>query len=805
MGGVKNDEKNLKGKVCPVHGCSLQKYDTGAVDAWYCGKCDRYYLDPVFQNSTGKIMILGKETSFFPQSDLHAEVEEVDTAMTNRVPSSKKDRLDYAEANLKGLPLASKIQFCPVHKTKLDTRLSVVSGNNGWEKILSIGLCRDCALLFTNDTSVCTQSSPSAFGVPVIWNPKIFKKYGNGKEKEPIFYEMCAVLHNAPVHIQKVVHTNKKAMLTEATDQIITPDGHKIVIQGWYSARYHRFICALKNYLKNVSPEYDSYIVRVDPSSLIIKSRKNQKRAENQQIQKSGLKQQEQQQKRETLLINHKNESETNIQRLHKTNVKQQKQEQEQKRKRLEQSALPYLCYTLPLLKGNTNQCPFCKNALVSDRVMRIAIYKNQKMDMAALQRGLYCPHCEVPFIDRTLEDQLLLKLKPKMIYVFDANACRTPRELLERAKEKFLVRKPKAQNQKQAQPINAAETGTHQRTIKKDEWKLTPLALASIGAIDDFYDLYAEVQRIYAIVWNEQFEVRGTSNNYFPEFWDRDARKRVKNACIPIIKKHGTLFLGEKNTKPLFINAEGFKPFSFLKVTIRPEFDISVEFKSFADFLIEIQFAVVRSLFIRRGKDNPDLAFGVVFDEINYNITKYTEDHSLVRISPISDHAEQDICPVLYIYENLSSVGCRLKGHLIVPTTCVVNFLSGNGEIILPVHYCEDCRKYFIGKTTLKLFEKTYGKFRIKKKKIDANEDPFNLNKESILFQLGYNVSDGRSEMERQKLLAFLLESRSVSYLEMVRCIEFNIQMHTNHKEAIVKWKRDLKYIGDYVIQKFH
>lgn len=61
----------------------------------------------------------------------------------------------------------------------------------------------------------------------------------------------------------------------------------------------------------------------------------------------------------------------------------------------------------------------------------------------------------------------------------------------------------------------------------KKDECKLTPLALTSLGAIDDFYDLYAEAQRIYAIVWNEQLGVQGgTSNNYFPEFWDRDARK---------------------------------------------------------------------------------------------------------------------------------------------------------------------------------------------------------------------------------------------------------------------------------------
>ena len=429
MSGVKNNEKNLKGRVCPVHGCSLQKYDTGAVDAWYCGKCDRYYLDPVFQNSIGKITILGKGTSFFPQGDLHAEIEEVDAAITNRVSSSKKGRLNYAEANLKVLPAADKIQYCPVHTIQLDTRLAVVSGENGWKKELPVGLCRDCAVLFTNDQAVAVQPSPSAFGVPVIWNPKVFQKYGNGKKKKPVFQKLSIELQNAPVYIQAKLQNKARNIVTTAKNNIMTPDGYKIILRGQYSARQNKFICTLESYLDVVQPEYDSYIAPVDQFSLLRDVRERKARIEMQRMQKLRLEQ----------------------------------QKQEQKRKRLEQSALSYLCYTLPLLKGNTNQCPFCKNALVSDRVMRIAIYKDQKMDMAALQRGLYCPHCEVPFIDRTLEDQLLLKLKPKMIYVFDANACRTPRELLERAKEKVLVRKSHKQNQEQTKPENAPKVGADQ------------------------------------------------------------------------------------------------------------------------------------------------------------------------------------------------------------------------------------------------------------------------------------------------------------------------------------------------------
>lgn len=429
MSSMKNDEKNLKGRVCPVHGCSLQKYDTGAVDAWYCGKCDRYYLDPIFQSAAGRITILGKATSFFPQNELPKATEESEITIGNRFPGSKKERLDYVEANLKHLPLACELQWCPVHDIQLDTRIAEVSDENGWKKELPVGLCRNCAVLFTNDQAVAVQSSPSTFGVPVIWNPRVFQKYSNGKKKKPVFRKLSIELHNAPVYIQAKLQNKARNIVTTAKNHIMTPDGYKIIIRGQYSARQKKFTCTLESYLDAVQPEYDSCIVLVDQFSLLRDVRERKARAEMQRMQKLRLEQ----------------------------------QKQEQKRKRLEQSALSYLCYTLPLLKGNAKQCPFCKNALVSDRVMRIAIYEDQKMDMTALQRGLYCPHCEVPFIDRTLEDQLLLKLKPKMIYVFDANACRTPRELLDRAKEKVLVRKPHKQNQAQTKPMNAPQAGIYQ------------------------------------------------------------------------------------------------------------------------------------------------------------------------------------------------------------------------------------------------------------------------------------------------------------------------------------------------------
>lgn len=101
-----------------------------------------------------------------------------------------------------------------------------------------------------------------------------------------------------------------------------------------------------------------------------------------------------------------------------------------------------------------------------------------------------------------------------------------------------------------------------------------------------------------------------------------------------------------------------------------------------------------------------------------------------------------------------------------------------------------------------MKLFEKNYGKLLIEKRKLTDAGDTFSaFNPESRLFQLGYNVSDNRTDTERQQLLVALLENKKITYLDIVKCIEQNIRIHTNKPLAMAKWKRDLKYIGEHVL----
>lgn len=333
--------------------------------------------------------------------------------------------------------------------------------------------------------------------------------------------------------------------------------------------------------------------------------------------------------------------------------------------------------------------------------------------------------------------------------------------------------------------------------------WNLTPLALAKIGAIDDFFDLYTDIQKIYDTIKKTHTDPQTKFNCLMPDDWDKEANELVCQTAQPVLQKNIAVFTDENIN--FSATTFGFQTFTFL-ITHSSSSDPSsrrlvmqTRYLSFPDFLVQIQLAVAQILW----HINTKITMNDTLTKIDRHIENYVQEHSQVRRFQVYNPQVTTPCSVLYIYKNLSSTGCRLQHHAVVARTCVIDLVSGDGKISIPVHYCKDCSKYFIGQTTLALFEKNYGKLLVRKQKIDDTNLAIELNLESVLHQFGYNVSDGRSEKERQQLLITLLNSHRVSYLEMVRCIEFNIQLHCNHPEAVMKWQRDLKYIGNYIIQQ--
>lgn len=100
---------------------------------------------------------------------------------------------------------------------------------------------------------------------------------------------------------------------------------------------------------------------------------------------------------------------------------------------------------------------------------------------------------------------------------------------------------------------------------IAKTIWALTPVNLAAIGAIDDFYDLYVSIQKIYNVQREQFIGTNGNSKTLFGNEWNRLCKKEVRRACEPAMNRHIHIFV-DGYTK-IFANAYGFQVFDFLNI----------------------------------------------------------------------------------------------------------------------------------------------------------------------------------------------------------------------------------------------
>lgn len=327
---------------------------------------------------------------------------------------------------------------------------------------------------------------------------------------------------------------------------------------------------------------------------------------------------------------------------------------------------------------------------------------------------------------------------------------------------------------------------------------------LAVLGALDDFYDAYCMIEAIYDKHKEQFYEQNDADKTLWPMDLDKMARKEVRVLCEPLINQY--LYLFTQDEKHIFATAYGFQIFSFLHVTAIPEqMKFDFRYVSFKEFLEYLQTVVARILHNRIIRDKPKYAFERLTVEIDNRINSIAKEKaSTCKINATC--VEAATAAPLYLFDVLSSTQCYRQNHPVVPARFVADFANGNGQLILPVHYCNYCNKYFIGTKTLAQFEKDYGKVIVERRKMTDDGDVFSgFRTESKLHQLGYNVIDGNmSEEERRRLLVYLLDHNRISYLDMCSTIEQSIRLFENsyrHQLAVSKWKSDLKYIGDYVI----
>lgn len=161
-----------------------------------------------------------------------------------------------------------------------------------------------------------------------------------------------------------------------------------------------------------------------------------------------------------------------------------------------------------------------------------------------------------------------------------------------------------------------------------------------------------------------------------------------------------------------------------------------------------------------------------------------------------------------LFLYTSLNHIGCKLNNHTLVPRKYYAKHTDGKNTVVLPVHYCETCNRYLCGTLSYALFKEHFGNFILQTQNLfSPSSSDWELRGESELHQLGYNVINGYlTAQERQNLLISILESKQLSFFQIVATIEQNIRtFKTNYKmhRAVEKWRSDLEFINTYMLNK--
>lgn len=170
------------------------------------------------------------------------------------------------------------------------------------------------------------------------------------------------------------------------------------------------------------------------------------------------------------------------------------------------------------------------------------------------------------------------------------------------------------------------------------------------------------------------------------------------------------------------------------------------------------------------------------------------------------------DITPKHFLTRTNIGKLCVKDGHKLTDIKARIKVLSSNGqvnEVIIPAAHCERCDKYYIleshyqmvkrqGVIICKVVEEKFWRR-------DNNGISYsNLNKESVLHIMGYNVSEviGLTSIQRHRILEMIVDEHILSRMEICNHLDWLIERNSyrdNFKYAIEKWTDDREYIANY------
>lgn len=365
------------------------------------------------------------------------------------------------------------------------------------------------------------------------------------------------------------------------------------------------------------------------------------------------------------------------------------------------------------------------------------------------------------------------------------------------------------------------------------NNYSFTPANLAIEGSLELFLELYKYTESIYKGLCADKLFSEGH-------------RKLYNSRAIPLISNEFDFLAWRRNrifsNKKIHITPDNFKLFDFFDKEKIKEFNekcrmvsyfvdkgyiLEADEKlyldhlegnnnelpvekckiSFETFLSKFKLVVVDALYKTELVTNPTYTIDKAYRDIKQRICSRIKKARDKYIIPIKDGLNLTSEP-LYLYDSLNNTKCKLEKHNVISKNYYAPSMDGKSIVVLPAHYCEDCNKYLFGAISFSYFQDVYGKLVVRKRSISSEGDLiWQIHGESKLHQLGYNVINGKlTPIERQAILVSILESKQLSFFEIVATIEQDIRNFSNHpkmRNAVEKWRQDLKYLNNYIIEK--
>lgn len=347
-----------------------------------------------------------------------------------------------------------------------------------------------------------------------------------------------------------------------------------------------------------------------------------------------------------------------------------------------------------------------------------------------------------------------------------------------------------------------------HENDRHTEKYALTPDQLSLIGAYDSFFELFLQINEIYDRVEQQITDKEKEKFDY--GFWTIDhlAKNQRRKLIDPIILHYADILIPPSFLLEIMEQADkAFQKSDHTTFSMYyfgpPKIGGSeVQRVSFQRFLCRIEDVIIRRVMRSELAKDADLP----------NIAHIVNAHILQAIGERKNDIEQGSVDLLrvspsatYVFNRLQAVKCYRENHPVIPSLYVARRTGAKGVVNLPIHYCKQCNKCFIGQYTLNQYKSVYGDFIIRilrESPIGFDFSGFSL--ESRLHQLGYNVEAGKmKDATRHDLLISLIESGELSYIEICATIEQNIKLFEKspkHQIAVIKWKQDLKFIGNYI-----